>query len=279
MDISKLTSLYKVLLESVLQTFPSYRDRRPIQRQMTRTIVPDIIWLGYSLVNKSPAKDMDKFLIRPNSESIDNILPNDDTSRMTASLQDLLVVVADLKNKVIKHDSEIGGLQELNSTLQSQIYLANDKCNALSTELDQLRCCHKTLTRDPGNSVTVTQSSLPLHESAALHSEHQSGNESDFQITSRQQRRIKQKKSRSEDNATNTTQHVPEPARSTGIASLESSSETDTQRLIPARPLKGVNPPSKPLDAHTPGMSRIYIGGVDPHCSVCPFRKTLPMLR
>ena len=178
LDISKLTSLYKVLLESVLQTFPSYRDRRPIQRQMTRTIVPDIIWLGYSLVNKSPAKDMDKFLIRPNSESIDNILPNDDTNRMTASLQDLLVVVADLKNKVIKHDSEIGVLQELSSTLQSQIYLTNDKCNALSTELDQLRCCQKTLTREPANSVAVTQSSPKLHESAALHSKHQSGNES-----------------------------------------------------------------------------------------------------
>ena len=95
---------------------------------------------------------------------------------MTASLQDLLVVVADLKNKVTKHDSEIGVLHELNSTLQSQIDLANDKCNALSTELDQLRCCHKTLTRDPGNSVAVTQSSLPLHESVVLHSEHQSGN-------------------------------------------------------------------------------------------------------
>jgi hypothetical protein len=112
-----------VLLESVVQTFPSYGDRRPIQRQVARTIVPDIFWLGYSLANKSPAKDMDKFLIRQNSESVDSTPANNDNNQIKSSLHDLLVVVADLKNKVIKHDSEISFLKELNSTLQTQFTL------------------------------------------------------------------------------------------------------------------------------------------------------------
>ena len=48
-----LMALRKSLIERLQRDFPQFSDRRPVNRLVKRTTVPDIFHLGYSFTNKS----------------------------------------------------------------------------------------------------------------------------------------------------------------------------------------------------------------------------------
>ena len=63
-DMDYLIAVHKALCERV-QGSPEgagYIDKRPINRQVKRTILPDIFHLGFSLVNKNPLRSSTKYL-------------------------------------------------------------------------------------------------------------------------------------------------------------------------------------------------------------------------
>ena len=63
--------------------FPQFKDRRIVNRQVKRTILPDIIALGNSIANKAIDKDLDKIFVNrepntsENQEPVTQSQPND----------------------------------------------------------------------------------------------------------------------------------------------------------------------------------------------------------
>ena len=111
-----LCKLHKSLCCKVAETFPQYRDRKPINRQVKKTLLYDIATLGYSLVNNAPLKDMDK-VFHPLS-SPPPAQPTDCASPQhtdQADLADLLTVVANLTSRVTQLEKELAFLQAQSS--------------------------------------------------------------------------------------------------------------------------------------------------------------------
>ena len=62
-DLSTLCILQKALCDKVSGMFPQFKESRPVNRQVKHRVIPDIFQLGYSLVNESPSKDLDKIFV------------------------------------------------------------------------------------------------------------------------------------------------------------------------------------------------------------------------
>ena len=61
-DMDNLSILHKTLCERIglCTIFPQYTDKKPITRKIKRTICSNIFHLGYSIVNRKPARKLDK---------------------------------------------------------------------------------------------------------------------------------------------------------------------------------------------------------------------------
>ena len=89
-ELSILVTLHRKLCIKTQEEFPQFRDLRPINRQVKNTVAPDIYFLGYSIVNKSPCKELEKiFVSRDNTSSLNS-----------EELQELLQAVTSLTKKV-----------------------------------------------------------------------------------------------------------------------------------------------------------------------------------
>ena len=62
-ELDTLLPLHKTLSAMIQADFPEYSNKKPINCQSKSRAVSDIYVMGYSLVNDSPARELDKIFI------------------------------------------------------------------------------------------------------------------------------------------------------------------------------------------------------------------------
>ena len=63
--LGTLDCLRKCLVEELAKILPDYANKTMKRRVKDTTLCQDIVQLGYSLVNKTPTKDLDKIFTQP----------------------------------------------------------------------------------------------------------------------------------------------------------------------------------------------------------------------
>lgn len=134
--------------------FLLFKSRRPKQRCVKDTIIPDIITIGFCLTNGTPSKELDKVL----SKQSDDSQGNDDVavSNMSALIQKVQKLSSDLKK--IKSDFETIQNKQMKKDLRQ---LRSDRhVNYVVTESTNQQTSEAGLTgtsaEDTGNVVLDT---------------------------------------------------------------------------------------------------------------------------
>ena len=60
LDMDVLSSIHNNLADMAKTTFPKFKDRRAVQRTVAHTAAKDIWFLGFSIANRSPSKELEK---------------------------------------------------------------------------------------------------------------------------------------------------------------------------------------------------------------------------
>lgn len=101
--------LRKALCSLFMNSFPGFRERKPVNRQVTHALLGDVMIRGSSVVSQSLHKDVDR-VFRPmnqNGQRTSQEIPDCLTSPGPGELADLHKVVATLSAKVSKLEKEI----------------------------------------------------------------------------------------------------------------------------------------------------------------------------
>ena len=100
-DMDVLKALREHLLTEVGIMYPEYASKPPILRRNEHRIVMDIVYLGQSLVNRNPDKNLD-LAYKPNNEHDDT----NDTTDSTPQINEILLLVVEMKKEfsVMKKD-------------------------------------------------------------------------------------------------------------------------------------------------------------------------------
>ena len=129
LQTNSLVDLHRALCDNCVLLFPQYKDDRPINRQSNRTIVPDIISLGSSLLNKLPTKELDKIFkhsAKPSSSQEVSSDPEDES--------DLLKQIIDNRERISKLERLVKSLSTLVTRLGGSVNGEQEIIFPVSTE-------------------------------------------------------------------------------------------------------------------------------------------------
>lgn len=128
--------LHKSLCQKVGETFPQFKDRRPVNRQVKHTVLPDIVHLGNSLANGQAFKDLDKIFAckEISTDTVSNSTDGQGTNVPTSvpSYTDLFDIVVTLRDRLKELDSESLGKRIEN--LESEIADLKKACTRNNAE-------------------------------------------------------------------------------------------------------------------------------------------------
>ena len=130
-DMDALDPMRKALVDLACEAFPQLSERRPINRQIKHEILPDIFLLGYSIINKLVAKDLEK-MFAPVSEKATTSAecPQDGT-------QDIIVVLTKLSERVSSLEKEVAAMKKENEKLKTR--LSNDSPHTTDPRVNNLQ--------------------------------------------------------------------------------------------------------------------------------------------
>lgn len=131
-DLDTLNTIHKSLCDCVIQILPQFKDRRVVNRQVKRTIVPDILSLGYSVINKAADKDLDKIFQNRDSHNVES--HENLSNAQLNELLELLGTVAALGTKVDVLEKKLQDLVTENQSLKDR--LSNLEQNAPPTNVN-----------------------------------------------------------------------------------------------------------------------------------------------
>ena len=234
-----LDSLRNLLLECVCSAFPQYKDRRPIKRQVKRTLLADLCVLGYGLANQSASREMDKVFAEGTSAAAAASGKPSDTCSSASSLAELLAVTAKLVQRVDTLEDEIRELKVKNADLEERLAAPHpNPVTANTVAAPDKRC---TPSAPPLELLEDSQS--PTETDSNVLSSAEEDAEAAFQPVETRQSKKKHKKGRG------SRQGHHRPAN---------QSSTDSQQ--PSQAASRANSPSD-------GESAIYVGNAHPSCT------------
>ena len=113
-----LAQLHKKLCSSAADLFPEFKDRRPVNRTAKHKLEQDIGWLGFSVCNGSPMRDLDKVFHPPSTSSSQqepaSTGENEGRRPQTPNegeIAELLSVVASLTRRVSQLEKEVATMR------------------------------------------------------------------------------------------------------------------------------------------------------------------------
>jgi hypothetical protein len=113
LSMDLLSPLHKALGEKAVTMFPQFKDFRTRNRQVIRTVTPDIVTLGYSIVNEQPMKDLEKLSVSCGSGSTEQAPTNNNDE-----ISNLLEIVTSISQKMLQMETDISRLKNENSQLR-----------------------------------------------------------------------------------------------------------------------------------------------------------------
>lgn len=102
-SMKTLQSLHKLLCDKIQVCHSQYKDRRAISRKVKGTIIPDITYMGYSLINKNPCIELDKIFC-PRGETY---VTECDSLPSATEYQELLLLISNLTDRVTSLEKKL----------------------------------------------------------------------------------------------------------------------------------------------------------------------------
>ena len=141
LSVEKLKSLHKSLWNKTVITFPQLSDRKPKQRQIKSTIVPDIYQCGLSLVNGLVTKELCKMYPATKSNSTADTSLNESiedtevrSDLLKSELGNIFAIVMNLQHKVSSLENDVSSLKDENRDLTTLLNLFCDKERPVHTD-------------------------------------------------------------------------------------------------------------------------------------------------
>ena len=242
-----LQALRTALFQEVQKVIPQFQNRVLGLRRVPRTVINDILHLGYSIANESPSSQLDSFCF-PQT-------PTDDEGEGGAagaqSMIQLLTTIVDLKKLVEKLDKTVSSLTVCNADLVSRIDRLDQQVSRLTTpgeNQQNQQVDNRTDDEDDDESVLNSSQGEPSSVDEAV--------------------------------APPATEQPEPPAAATGEAlgqptatpgeeerNEEGNGDFQLQRHQRKRDRNKKENPSVPLRPAKTQMKDVYIGLVDPSCS------------
>ena len=116
-ELDALLPLHKTLSAMIQADFPEYSNKKPINRQSKSRAVSDIYVMGYSLVNDSPARELDKIFIH----GVLNDSQADNTQADRDDFAELLISVADMRRELSEMQEAVNELTKDNEELKATV--------------------------------------------------------------------------------------------------------------------------------------------------------------
>ena len=235
--LETLTPLHKTLCGLAKATFPRYSNMKAKNRIIAGTTIKDIRHLGFSLVNKSALRDLDKIFVETDQHS-SNIPDLDDNMN---SNQKLLETILHVQDRVTSLERKVTTLEEENLKLKQHIIqLDNGGVNNLtSTDVAQ----DHVSTSSSSDSHTSTAGDTP--DTPIIVSDESSDSEADvsnFQYQSQYKKKV---------NRLNKKKKKHEQATASSVVSTK-------------LPVRGIRSAKSDNYSHNNSISDMYIGGVHP---------------
>ena len=105
-----LTKLHKTLCNAVIELFPQFRDRKPVNRQAAHKLLSDIVVMGISVSNEIAHKDLEK-IFHPPSVNQSQTQSSAETNGVQSEVEELLTIVSSLRNRLTHLEKEVAQLQ------------------------------------------------------------------------------------------------------------------------------------------------------------------------
>ena len=233
-DLPQLQTIRNLLLDLLVTVLPETTGKRPIKRQNKNTVIPDIYCIGYSIVNKSPSRDLDNVFAKASaSAALDDDVGDAHSSDNTKS-------DAFTEPEVPPTGKTLSDLSSVVAFFMARIETLEAELADVKMQLGKVTCA-SSVEKEVSNHLNVKdhddQSQVP-------------NNERDFQTQSRRGRRKSQKKSQTQPKA------IPSAPAEEELTSLPSH-ETEKQ-----------SSDSTTLPSSDKERYQVYIGGVHPECTV-----------
>ena len=149
-----------------------YKDRRAVQR----TVAKDIWFLGFSIANRSPSKELDKIFKDNISETDVTTNNSDQPHHVMAQIEVLIQTMNDFDTNMKALQTQVNNLQNDNALLHAQLAAANATTNQSVTTV--------LLSAEDGTTSTPTPPVVPSS------TEPSESDEENFQIQRHQRKKL-----------------------------------------------------------------------------------------
>ena len=261
-DMPFLTSLHKAMCEQAQTKFTQYKDQQPVNRQMKKTVIPDIYHLGFGIINGTTSKEMDKIFVSKTAGS-----PN------TEELHELLHSIAVLTRRVNALEITVSDLSSANEALKCSL---SDLLSQTNSKIENSQAAEVATTRTDTITPDLNSSSSSSEESES-ETQMMAEDQEPFTLPRRSVRKARRKAQRA---AQQQTSNHPvaadppclQPSTTSNQASSPTPSGKTYAKVVSASSTKCADSGSsstlenatlRAAPTTTQASSTIYIGGVD----------------
>ena len=220
---------------------------------ITKTVVTDIFNLGYSVINKGPARDLDKMF----QNTPANVTEESQETNVTniQDLSEILSMTAKLSRNVQMMELDVRKSHDINSRLRSDLSQCQDKIEALNNELHALKLQYESLSQNaPVDS--HSNANILVRRSSGDHSYISTDDTSGFEYRRHHTKRLIRRRKKAKQTKDNTT---PPDAQVSAVSRPSGTPHVVTQSVTPHNT-------SQPATTHRE-TKQMYVGGVNPECS------------
>ena len=121
LDMDLLSSIHNTLADMAKTTFPKFKDCRAVQRTMAHTAAKDIWFLGFSIANRSPSKELEKIFKDNISETDVTTTHAEQPHHVIAQIEVLIQTMNTFDTKMKALQTQVNVLQNDNALLHAQL--------------------------------------------------------------------------------------------------------------------------------------------------------------
>ena len=121
LDRDVLSSIHNTLANMAKTDFPKFKDRRAVQRTVAHTAAKDIWFLGFSISNQTPSKELEKIFKDNISETDVTTTHTEQPHHVIAQIEVLIQTMNTFDTKMKALQTQVNILQNDNALLHTQL--------------------------------------------------------------------------------------------------------------------------------------------------------------
>jgi hypothetical protein len=257
LDKDILQDIHRDLVQRIGTMFPSYKDKRPRKRQVKSTMITDINMMGYSLVHKSLANDLDKSFMDSGSLPTEQTEPHG-KSINPREIAELVKTVHTLQMQVVAIEIELAALRHENKEIRA---MTDNKPHNDTISTGVANTVPADTRETPGTSTNQIQNpDIKVDLQSSNNSDSDTSDVSVFQLPAKHRKKLHKLQKRAS-RQSNVTDNVSVPNITNQLRAVTAQPKDTTPQCDTTRPLLKAAPRSGSRTVD------VYIGRVDQNSS------------